>query len=217
MSQEARGLDAGPRLVDRLVGWGDHRSAAIVARIGQEEKAHVAVGMPPPPFPGDALVAFSLRSQHHSNFRIIKAVALLFSLAKTAWVLSKVLWHEDGLEHLHTDCSVLWLHACRTAVLASPAQFKLAQLCHQSSSLAYVGLPSLLPKSILGPLPCPSFRYLPLYRLYIYTIAPFLLLSYSRDSMGHHHAACSHQSCQKFSSPRQGMILSCCSVRKTGI
>ncbi|KAK9841403.1 hypothetical protein WJX74_005146 [Apatococcus lobatus] len=45
MSQEARGLDAGPRLVDRLIGWGDQRSAAIVARIGQEEKAHVAVGV----------------------------------------------------------------------------------------------------------------------------------------------------------------------------
>ena len=44
MSQEARGLDAGPRLVERLRGWGDQRSAAIVARIGQEEKAHVAVG-----------------------------------------------------------------------------------------------------------------------------------------------------------------------------
>lgn len=44
MSQEARGLDAGPRLVDRLVGLGDARSAAIVRRIAQEETAHVAVG-----------------------------------------------------------------------------------------------------------------------------------------------------------------------------
>jgi uncharacterized ferritin-like protein (DUF455 family) len=45
MSQEARGLDAGGRLVDRLVGWGDNRSAAIVARITVEESAHVAVGV----------------------------------------------------------------------------------------------------------------------------------------------------------------------------
>ncbi|KAL6770321.1 hypothetical protein ACKKBG_A34500 [Auxenochlorella protothecoides x Auxenochlorella symbiontica] len=45
MSQEARGLDAGPRLVDRLVGLGDARSAAIVRRIAQEETAHVAVGV----------------------------------------------------------------------------------------------------------------------------------------------------------------------------
>ena len=44
MSQEARGLDAGPRLTERLVGYGDNRSAAIVARISLEEKAHVAVG-----------------------------------------------------------------------------------------------------------------------------------------------------------------------------
>ena len=44
MSQEARGLDAGPRLADRLVGCGDNRTAAIVARIALEEKAHVAVG-----------------------------------------------------------------------------------------------------------------------------------------------------------------------------
>lgn len=45
MSQEARGLDAGPRLAERLVGCGDNRTAAIVARIALEEKAHVAVGM----------------------------------------------------------------------------------------------------------------------------------------------------------------------------
>lgn len=44
MSQEARGLDAGPRLQGRLVGWGDNRSAAIVGRIAAEERAHVAVG-----------------------------------------------------------------------------------------------------------------------------------------------------------------------------
>lgn len=45
MSQEARGLDAGPRLQGRLVGWGDNRSAAIVGRIAAEERAHVAVGV----------------------------------------------------------------------------------------------------------------------------------------------------------------------------
>ena len=45
MSQEARGLDAGGRLTDRLVGWGDNRSAKIVARIAEEEKAHVGVGV----------------------------------------------------------------------------------------------------------------------------------------------------------------------------
>ena len=44
MSQEARGLDAGPRLAEKLVGCGDNRSAAIVSRIALEEKAHVAVG-----------------------------------------------------------------------------------------------------------------------------------------------------------------------------
>ena len=44
MSQEARGLDAGQRLVERLVGAGDRRSAAIVAQIAEEERAHVAVG-----------------------------------------------------------------------------------------------------------------------------------------------------------------------------
>ena len=46
MSQEARGLDAGPRLAEKLVGCGDNRSAAIVSRIAAEEKAHVAVGKP---------------------------------------------------------------------------------------------------------------------------------------------------------------------------
>lgn len=45
LSQEARGLDAGPRLVQRLVGLGDNRSAAIVRRIAEEERAHVAVGV----------------------------------------------------------------------------------------------------------------------------------------------------------------------------
>lgn len=45
MSQEARGLDAGPRLAARLIGAGDNRSAAIVRRIAHEEHAHVAVGV----------------------------------------------------------------------------------------------------------------------------------------------------------------------------
>jgi len=45
MAQEARGLDAGHRLVSRLCCLDDRRSAAIVARIASEEKAHVAVGI----------------------------------------------------------------------------------------------------------------------------------------------------------------------------
>lgn len=45
MCQEARGLDAGPRLVEKLVGLGDNRTAAIVRRIAEEERAHVAVGV----------------------------------------------------------------------------------------------------------------------------------------------------------------------------
>ena len=44
MAQEARGLDAGPRLVQRLQGLGDPESAALVAQIAREEVAHVAVG-----------------------------------------------------------------------------------------------------------------------------------------------------------------------------
>ncbi|CAL0322575.1 unnamed protein product [Lupinus luteus] len=43
--QEARGLDAGPRLVQKLVGFGDNRTSKIVARIAAEEVAHVAVGV----------------------------------------------------------------------------------------------------------------------------------------------------------------------------
>lgn len=43
--QEARGLDAGPRLVKKLIGFGDHRTSNIVARIADEEVAHVAVGL----------------------------------------------------------------------------------------------------------------------------------------------------------------------------
>ncbi|KAK6142639.1 hypothetical protein DH2020_022987 [Rehmannia glutinosa] len=43
--QEARGLDAGPRLVNKLIGFGDLRSSNIVAKIADEEVAHVAVGV----------------------------------------------------------------------------------------------------------------------------------------------------------------------------
>ncbi|KAI8558501.1 hypothetical protein RHMOL_Rhmol04G0099200 [Rhododendron molle] len=43
--QEARGLDAGPRLVQKLTGFGDCRTSNIVARIADEEVAHVAVGV----------------------------------------------------------------------------------------------------------------------------------------------------------------------------
>ncbi|KAJ6830076.1 uncharacterized protein M6B38_126005 [Iris pallida] len=43
--QEARGLDAGPRLVKKLIGFGDHRTSDIVAQIAAEEVAHVAVGV----------------------------------------------------------------------------------------------------------------------------------------------------------------------------
>ncbi|GLT30204.1 hypothetical protein SLA2020_050190 [Shorea laevis] len=43
--REARGLDAGPRLVQKLIGFGDHRTSNIVARIVEEEVAHVAVGV----------------------------------------------------------------------------------------------------------------------------------------------------------------------------
>lgn len=43
--QEARGLDAGPRLVQKLVGFGDNRTSKIVAKIAEEEVAHVAVGL----------------------------------------------------------------------------------------------------------------------------------------------------------------------------
>ncbi|KAL5989569.1 hypothetical protein ACLOJK_010462 [Asimina triloba] len=44
-SQEARGLDAGPRLIRKLIGFGDHRTSDIVAKIADEEVAHVAVGV----------------------------------------------------------------------------------------------------------------------------------------------------------------------------
>jgi len=45
MVQEARGLDAGPRLASRLVGYGDNRSAEVVRQIAEEEKDHVRVGV----------------------------------------------------------------------------------------------------------------------------------------------------------------------------
>ncbi|XWS41187.1 hypothetical protein CRYUN_Cryun17cG0058700 [Craigia yunnanensis] len=43
--QEARGLDAGPCLVQKMVGFVDHRTSGIVARIVEEEISHVAVGV----------------------------------------------------------------------------------------------------------------------------------------------------------------------------
>ena len=61
MSQEAKGLDAGPRLADKLVGCGDNRTAAIVSRIALEEKAHVAVGKSPNSY---MLAFFSLTVDH---------------------------------------------------------------------------------------------------------------------------------------------------------
>lgn len=43
--QEARGLDAGPRMVERLMGHRDSRSANIAKCIADEEVAHVGVGV----------------------------------------------------------------------------------------------------------------------------------------------------------------------------
>ena len=43
--QEARGLDAGPRLVDQLNGACDHQSAEIVKKIYEEEVQHVKIGI----------------------------------------------------------------------------------------------------------------------------------------------------------------------------
>ncbi|KAI3780489.1 hypothetical protein L2E82_10470 [Cichorium intybus] len=43
--QEARGLDAGPRLVQKLIGFGDLKTSNVVAKIAEEEVAHVAVGV----------------------------------------------------------------------------------------------------------------------------------------------------------------------------
>lgn len=47
MGAEARGLDAAPRLVQRLRSANDHPTAALVDMIGVQEKAHVAVGAQP--------------------------------------------------------------------------------------------------------------------------------------------------------------------------
>lgn len=44
LCQEARGLDAGPKLAERLIGMGDTESAAIVRKIAEEEVAHVSIG-----------------------------------------------------------------------------------------------------------------------------------------------------------------------------
>eukprot|EP00171_Calliarthron_tuberculosum_P016259 IDg16259t1 len=43
--QEARGLDAGPRLAARLVGAGDNESAQLVRTIADEELRHVQIGV----------------------------------------------------------------------------------------------------------------------------------------------------------------------------
>ena len=43
--QEARGLDAGPKLAARLVGTGDNDSAAVVRVIADEEVRHVQLGV----------------------------------------------------------------------------------------------------------------------------------------------------------------------------
>lgn len=45
LCQEARGLDAGPKLAERLVGLGDNSSASIVRKIAEEEVAHVRIGV----------------------------------------------------------------------------------------------------------------------------------------------------------------------------
>lgn len=45
LAAEARGLDAAPRLVQRLNSFNDKQSAAIVHLIGLQEKDHVAVGV----------------------------------------------------------------------------------------------------------------------------------------------------------------------------
>lgn len=45
LSQEARGLDATPRFMDKLGSLGDAPSAALVDAIGKEEERHVALGL----------------------------------------------------------------------------------------------------------------------------------------------------------------------------
>ncbi|PIA27441.1 hypothetical protein AQUCO_07700003v1 [Aquilegia coerulea] len=41
-ANKSRGIDAGPRLVKKLIGFGDPRTSDIVARIAEEEVGHVA-------------------------------------------------------------------------------------------------------------------------------------------------------------------------------
>jgi uncharacterized ferritin-like protein (DUF455 family) len=43
--QEARGLDAGPRLVSKLKSQGDTKSAAIIEKIVSDEVKHVQIGL----------------------------------------------------------------------------------------------------------------------------------------------------------------------------
>lgn len=43
--QEARGLDAAPRVAERLNSWVDRKSSEIVSQIGEEEVDHVRMGM----------------------------------------------------------------------------------------------------------------------------------------------------------------------------
>jgi uncharacterized ferritin-like protein (DUF455 family) len=45
LCQEARGLDAGPRLAKRMIGMNDIPSSAIVNKIAEEEVAHVSIGV----------------------------------------------------------------------------------------------------------------------------------------------------------------------------
>lgn len=45
LCQEARGLDAGPKLAERLVGLGDTYSAEVVRKIAEEEVTHVQIGV----------------------------------------------------------------------------------------------------------------------------------------------------------------------------
>lgn len=43
--QEVRGLDVGPRLVQKLIDFWDHRTSKIVSKIADEEVGHVVVGV----------------------------------------------------------------------------------------------------------------------------------------------------------------------------
>ncbi len=102
MSQEARGLDAGPRLVERLRGWGDMRSADIVARIGQEEKAHVAVGKPPPPPPpagGGSLSTERAWSTQAAAYAPLHATPVDFRCTVCSRQVCLMVGHEERLWH----------------------------------------------------------------------------------------------------------------------